>query len=119
MAWHTERVHSGAGPTFLCDKCGWGFASELALRMHLGRVHRNDPALRCAECAFRTMLRQRMEAHAAAVHGSGAGGAAVHTCAECGWAFSSERGMKIHEARMHPKPTDLQCSECAFHTTHR
>lgn len=91
---------------FQCEICKKNYKTKASLKQHHYRFHGQGAKFNCNVCAkefvYASFLREHMIKHSKG----------QYKCEVCGNTFKSQKGLKWHNYRQHPKNPKFQCKVC-------
>lgn len=109
MQKHIVRHNKGPRP-FICDQCGFGFESQLALNVHQNKMHdANITSFPCPACPKVFNSKAGVLYHFR--HNHDTSNRETFPCSVCGKHFKARKFLRVHEAT-HKEIKDFKCDQC-------
>ena len=107
LKFHEAKHATKAGiKSFLCNRCGKGFTSDIALRQHVSRVHKEKKKHQCNTCGQlfkeKNALRRHQVQHFDELK---------HVCDLCGKTYNRLHTLSLHMAT-HSGSKSHKCQHC-------
>lgn len=109
MQKHIVRHNAGPRP-YICDQCGFGFESQLALNVHQNKMHNaNINSFPCPACPKVFNSKAGVLYHFR--HNHDTSNRETFPCSVCGKHFKARKFLKVHEAS-HKETKEFKCDQC-------